>query len=204
MINKQLRIKPFASLLIIAFSLIFQSCVEKAVSEIRPQAKHEELKQFINVEVKQPGGKEVKELLTTIRDEQLRQNNPERVIQAITQLGERRGVEASDDLTQLLTFKRSLESDVTQIRSHFDDLYPARSALFLIGKPSLPALIKAIESHESDSLASENAINTIMAIYQDSPSEGVEHLREASKSSSPEGSQRLLKAAEIAAKRFVR
>jgi hypothetical protein len=60
--------------------------------------------------------KRVQKLLATIRDASLRETDPDRVFEAIDELGDMRAVEAVDDLVGLLTLRRSFpwEKDPTQ------------------------------------------------------------------------------------------
>jgi hypothetical protein len=68
-------------------------------------------------------------------------------------------------------------AEITSIGT--DRRYPATGALFQIGRPALPALIKVIETHESSSLESENAIYTVEGIFREALAEGTKYLREA-------------------------
>ena len=70
--------------------------------------------------------------------------------------------------------------------------FPAVNALYLIGKPALPALVKVIENFDEQDLMSRNARYTMVVIFSGKLSEGVEYVTQAaSKSSSALGSQRL-------------
>lgn len=143
------------------------------------------------------------QLITVLRDEQLRKREPELVAKAIERLGDIKSVEAIDDLVHLLTFIRNIQpervGDVI-VGEHFITTfgrYPAAGALFRIGKASLPALIEVVETEQADSLAGENAIYTVTQIFRDAPLEGVEYLRDAAaKASSTQAAQRLSDAAK--------
>jgi hypothetical protein len=144
------------------------------------------------------------ELLTILRDEHLREHQPERVAKAIERLGEMKSVGAVDQLVQLLTFRRTFpwennNLDVIQEDHPVTPLgrYPAAGALFQIGKPALPALIKVIETEETGSLAGENAIYTVTQIFRDSPARWAEYLKDAAtRASSPQAARRLSGAAK--------
>lgn len=143
----------------------------------------------------------VEELLAIIRDERLRGEDQSRVARAMYRLGEIHAVEAIDDLTGLLTYRRSFESDETRVNNLIEPTsrYPAIGALYAIGEPSLPALLKVIEEHESGSRPSDNAIFTVKIIYKERPGRAVEYLREAAtRATSPEAARRLSEAAQRA------
>jgi hypothetical protein len=196
----------FFVVMLLAFSV--QACVGKASQSSTSQPVTEQKPQSVTVQVIQPNKevRDVQTLLTVIRDEHLRENDPERVTKAIETLGELRAAEASEDLAHLLTFKGKFEGGKNQtspgVLTHLTPpggLYPATTALFQIGKPALPALVRVIEEHEKNSLASVNATDTIVLIFRDRPGGAIEYLKEAaSKSTAPGGSQRLYEAAEQA------
>lgn len=154
-------------------------------------------------------GQESMQLLTILRDEQIREREPERVIKAIEHLGQMKSIAAIDDLVQLLTFKQSFpwknrNLDIVEEDHPITPLsrYPAAGALFQIGKPALPALIKVIETEETGSLAGENAIYTVTQIFRDSPTKGVEYLRDAAANASSPQAARRLSGAAARVKRF--
>lgn len=152
----------------------------------------------------QPVDGETRQLLTILRDEQLREREPSKVVEAIKRLGEMRSAPAIVDLTRLLTFKQTFEWEsqnddvVVEIQPiHTGNRYPATSALSQIGKPALPELVKVIETQEPGSLAAENAIYTIAQIFREDPQNGIQYMKEAVfKAPSPDSEQRLLQAAE--------
>lgn len=190
---------PKLLLLMLPFAL--QACAGGAASGTRQQTQTNDNLHSISVVNRETEMSNIEELLAIIRNERLREEDPQRVARAINRLGVLRSDEAISDLSQLLSFRLNSDSDSTGVYRRFrvEDNYPARSALFLIGEPSLPALIRVIEEHESNSLASENAIYTIMAIYRENPRAGIEYLREkATRASSPEAAQRLSEAAQKA------
>jgi hypothetical protein len=141
---------------------------------------------------------EIAQLIAIIRNSQLRIEDPKKVVEAINKLGEMKATSAVDDLAQLLTFRIvSVGEILTGMRTEADTRFPAVSALFLIGMPALPALIKVVEDFDEQDLMSRNAWQTIISIFSGKLPEGVEYVNQAaSKSSSALGSQRLSKLAE--------
>ena len=158
---------------------------------------------------------EIEELLKTVRNKTLMQTDPERLVKAIERLGQLRVLTAIDDLTELLTFRRTFKGEEIAVApgrtiinaSHLyspDERYPAIRAQRAIGEPALPALVRVIETNETGSRASENAAYTVGSIFRDEPAREVNYLSEAAATAStPEGKNRLLKAVE-AAKKYVR
>lgn len=147
-----------------------------------------------------------KRLIGILRNEKLYQSEPEKVVNAILKLGDLRSVAAIDDLVKLLDFKRTFPSDknVDPTESHPVSLtgrYPAGGALFQIGKPALPALMKVIESHRCSDIKSQVASETIIGIFRDDYTQAVKLSRQASaKSTSAEVKQCFNKLAERADK----
>lgn len=148
---------------------------------------------------------EIKKLLATVRDTTLRETNPGRVFGAIERLGELGDPAAVDDLVELLTFRRvwPWEKDPTVAKTTEPvnpwtwNTYPAVKALSLIGKPALPALIGAIQTHEPHSLETQKAVEVIIYLSVDKRPAYVEYLKQAAaKAPSPKAAERLLKAAE--------
>ncbi|MGI8838671.1 MAG: hypothetical protein ACR2H4_18825 [Pyrinomonadaceae bacterium] len=144
---------------------------------------------------------EIESLRDVIRNERLRREQPKQVIAAIKRLGELKAASAVDDLVNLLTFRQTFDFEtkdaINEIRLITPgDRYPATSAFFQIGRPSLPALIKVIEAHKAGSIESENSIYAVTGIFRENLSEGTAYLRNAAaKSPRRFGSQRLLTAA---------
>ena len=149
--------------------------------------------------------KEIERLLAVLRDERLRGNDREEVFKAMRRLGDLKAVVAVDDLIKLLTLPRVFdwETPETVGKTGIEETivvpanrYPAVDALFLIGKPSLPALVSVIEKRESGSLESENALYAVFAIFRERPQKGASFLRRAAaKAKSGEAARRLLAAA---------
>lgn len=152
------------------------------------------------------GRTEIESLLAEVRDEQLRKADPERVFKAMRRLGELGSVEAVDDLVRLLTLKRVFDWETPENagRTGIEETiivpanrYPAIDALFLIGRPALPALVGVLEKYEGGSLESENAVYTVFAIFRERPSDGAALLRRASaEAASADAARRLLAASE--------
>ena len=154
---------------------------------------------------------EEKRLLAIIRDKEAQESARERCVQAIERLGEIRSVTAVDDLIELITFKRTLRSEENPSPIVIDrehpvtplSLYPAAGALFYIGKPARPALLRLIETSDPDSLASQNAVYTLMAIFREDPKAGIRYLQNAgNKAQTLEASKNLLRAVERARNLF--
>lgn len=155
-------------------------------------------------------------LVQMIRDSELGNSDPERVVSAITSLGEMKATEAIDDLIELLTYRRVWKwerkptepgrytrIDSFQPVAYTAARYPATAALAQIGKPALPGLLKVIESQEENSLLSKNARYTIRLILKNDRASAQEFFKEAAaKASSPEAAKRLLKALETADEDF--
>jgi hypothetical protein len=146
---------------------------------------------------------EVGKLIAVLRDAEVRKDHPEKVVSAIQRLGEMRATEAIDDLIQLLTFARKFDWEspddkmIVEIQLiHTGNRFPATSALFQIGRPALPALVKVIELDSLGSLKGQNAMFAIQGIFSDDLSGGVKYLEEAAQASSnADSAQRLIQAA---------
>ena len=128
---------------------------------------------------------EISTLISDLRDSRLRQDDPERVIKTIERLGDLKATAAVDDLIQLIGFKRTFKWERTDGFTHElqpitpGNRYPAVSALFQIGKPALPALVKVIEISESDSVEGQNATYAVESIFRDDLPGGVKYLKDA-------------------------
>src|SRR6266849_2644471 len=146
---------------------------------------------------------EIAKLLAVLRDPDLRKTHPEQVVSAIQRLGEVRAIEAVDDLIELLTFARKFDWEspdnkmIVEIQViHTGNRYPATSALFQIGRPALPALVKVIELDGLGPLRGQNAMFAIQGIFSDDLSEGVKYLEQlAQASANPDSAQHLMQAA---------
>ncbi len=141
--------------------------------------------------------KEIAQFIAIIRDSQLRIEDPNKVVEAINKLGEMKAVSAVDDLVQLLSFRPISEGEfLTGIRTEAEKRFPAMGALFSIGKPALPSLIKIVENFDEQDLMSKNAAFTIVAIFREKPSDGVDYLHQSASQSSALGKQRILNLVE--------
>jgi hypothetical protein len=146
----------------------------------------------------------VENLRKVLRDAELCQRDPDRVMNSIRRLGSLRAVEAIPDLINLLGFRYTYpwerDGGPHGVRPSSLSRYPARDALIEIGKPALPALLEVVETREFDSIESKNARYAIGVILRyDKPTKADEFFKEAAaKASSPEAKQRLLKALETA------
>jgi hypothetical protein len=142
---------------------------------------------------------EVKPLIQVLRDKELQKKDPDRVRQAILQLGYRGCAAAADDLATLLTFQYRFDWEGTRIRLHpifTPTRYPATGALAQIGEASLPALVKVIEENPPNSLMTRNAIYTVKSIFRDHPDKAESYLTNAAeKAITPESKSRLKQAA---------
>lgn len=136
-----------------------------------------------------------KELLEALKDKNLLSGNPEKLAQIIEIIGQRRIAAAIPDLIDYLNFRRihSWEGSKTLLHPLPEEGdYPAIGALFSIGKPALPALVKVIEEKELDSIESKNAIKTIQLIFREDLSEGVKYLENAMVESTMQDSKQKL------------
>ncbi len=136
---------------------------------------------------------EIGKLLAVLRDVDLRKTHPDQVIAAIRRLGELRASEAIDDLIELLTFSPLFPGEVPgpdgrPIVEFQLNRYPATGALFQIGRPALPALVRVIEFNKLDSLKGQKALDTIQSIFRDDLIEGAMYLERAAESSAASAS----------------
>ncbi|HYN85408.1 MAG TPA: hypothetical protein VER32_09155 [Pyrinomonadaceae bacterium] len=151
----------------------------------------------------------ITELLAVVRDEETLRADPNRAAEAVVRLGEMKAVEAIPDLVRLLDFRRTFDweevnaggvevvNEITLITTA--KRYPAVGALAAIGRPAVPALLKAVGERETDSTAGENALAALMGVFRESPSKGVKLLKKAAAAgASPLAAHRLLNAAQRA------
>jgi hypothetical protein len=147
--------------------------------------------------------RETQLLLLKLRDEKLRQEAPQEVIEAIDRLGELRAQDAISDLVSLLAFRQIFpwERDSSLPIQEIHPIttsgrYPATGALMQIGKPALQALIDVLAKKQTGTLESENALYVVQQIFLNDPQEGGSYLREAAaKFSDARSRDRLLNAA---------
>ena len=121
---------------------------------------------------------EIERLRQVIRDKEIQEQDPEQVVRAMRRLGELRAVDAIDDLIALLAFKYPKESRIGGIGLNRGDGYMAKSALFQIGEPALPALVRAIADNDIGSVEFKNARHAVMLIFRDDLPAGSNYLRE--------------------------
>ena len=142
--------------------------------------------------------------LAIVRNVELRENDPERVIRAIHQLGQLHDPAAIDDLVDLLTFRNwapwekdpNKAVDISMPRSR-GMIYPAVNALKEIGTSSVPAMIKVIAGHDPSSLETLNAMEVLISLSHGNRKKYAEDLKEqAAKATSAEASERLRVASE--------
>jgi hypothetical protein len=144
--------------------------------------------------------KEVTQLLEIIKNRNLVTESPDKLAHVIEVLGQRRITEAIPDLIEYLDFRRIHKWEGTGVVLHplpKEGDYPAVGALFSIGKPALPVLIKVVEENDIDSVKSKNALKIIQLIFREDLSEGVKYLEsQLINSTSQDGKQRLQSAVE--------
>jgi|SRR5690348_8053625 len=142
---------------------------------------------------------DIKPLIQVLRDKELQKKDPDRVRQAIMQLGYRKCAAAADDLAALLAFKYRFDWEGTHIRLQpifTQTRYPATSGLAEIGEASLPSLVTVIEENPPDSLMTRNATYTVKSIFRDHPEKAENYLTDAArKATTPESQSRLTQAA---------
>jgi hypothetical protein len=154
----------------------------------------------------------IQKLLDILRDRELQESDPDKIVNAIVQLRDMKAVEAIDGLIEMLTYRRvwpwekKLEPgqpphphDGFGPTGNTTAAYPATAALTTIGKPALPALLKVIETFEVDSLDAKNARHTVRMIFLMHGGNAESFFKEcAAKAATPEAKQRLLHALETA------
>lgn len=123
-----------------------------------------------------------KELIGILRDKGLQKIDPDKVVHAIRELGDSKSISAIPDLIALLGFRRHYPSDDAKddVESHpetWTGRYPAGGALFQIGEPAIPALIKVIQNRRCEEIESQVAIEAVRGIFRDKIKEGLDDLR---------------------------
>ena len=152
---------------------------------------------------RRPCAEEVtKPLLEVALDTHLQETDPVRVRGAIQELGQKRCVEVIDDLVSVLTFRFPYPKDANEPGAGLQPIftgsrYPATGALFAIGTPALPSLLKVIETYDAGSLEAKNARYTGRTIFREEPTDADKFFKAAAaKARTREAKQRLLKALE--------
>ena len=121
---------------------------------------------------------------------------------AIELVGRRRSPQVTTTLIRFLDFARPADPARAHLPVNFriptlGSIFPATDALFEIGKPAIPDLVKAIAMHSTSDTARNNAIQVIFQIYREDVAEAVRVLNRAAKTSTEwEASQRLFDAAQ--------
>lgn len=112
------------------------------------------------------------------------QDNSRCVTFVIKHLDSARYEPAIPVLVRLLDFHRPPnEAEKAGVALHpptIDEFYPAANALEEIGKAALPALLEAIKSSETSTIARRNAVSVWMVIYKYEPSKGIAKLQRES------------------------
>lgn len=154
---------------------------------------------------------EIQKLIEILKNGEIKEKSSQLIIEAIQKLGNIKARNAIPELIEYLDFERKFESTQKQDPNlkidplevtHWQDRplsgrYPAISALFQIGKPALPSLVKVIKENDVDSVKSKNALEVIQLIFRDDLSEGVKYLENAvGESKTQDGQQRLQNALE--------
>jgi hypothetical protein len=129
--------------------------------------------------------------------------DPECITTVIGRLGNSRDVSAVPVLIRLLDFQRPLtqreRAGITIMRGHF----PAVSALFSIGLPAVPVLVKSIRLGELNPTSKKNAVEAVATIFRENPDQAVALLMKAARESTiPAEKENLESSAHEAAAHF--
>ncbi|MCI0628505.1 MAG: hypothetical protein L0387_43790 [Acidobacteria bacterium] len=141
----------------------------------------------------------IAELLSIVIDRKLQDNDPERFEAAIAHLGELRAEKAIDLLVPLLDYKahKYRRKDECFVTGSGESLYPVVDAVAQIGKPAVPAIVRALENREPESRWAINARGTLILIFREELGAGVDVLSAAArKSETADGASRLRAAAD--------
>ncbi len=100
------------------------------------------------------------------------------VANALFFLGKSKVEEAIPRMIELLNFEHAVANPI-RVRTR-NEQYPAITALAAIGKPAVPAIVRAIATADiKDVVKVDNATYALMTIYQEEPGAGIEVLRKA-------------------------
>lgn len=146
---------------------------------------------------------QVARVLDTLKKGERNEVDQDTLYWAIQSAASSKITKAVPSLIKLLTFKyvppaeREPGSGVGQSGSgarYLDGaMYPAVDALFSIGSPALPALVKVIKHCDSDSLMAQNANYAFSGIFRENPQAGVDYLeKQAAETNSADEKQRLV------------
>lgn len=130
---------------------------------------------------------EVETLVTLLRSKE--PISPETIVAAIEKLGSLGDERAIPVLIERIALERKFEKRAKQdpnVVDHWDSpilsaRYPAIAALFQIGQPAVPGLIKLIGQHPISSLESKNALLTLHFIFRDDLHVAIKRLKDAMK-----------------------
>ncbi len=127
--------------------------------------------------------------------------DPGCVVYSMQQLGAEHFAAAADVLATYLDFQtpgtEKVDSPGTVYRIPvLGDRYPAATALFEIGMPASPSVVRVIASSASSDLLRKNAMDVLFAVHRENLANGARALNDASRSASDnETAARLLLAA---------
>lgn len=155
----------------------------------------------------QNSDKETQQLIEVLKK---REESAEVIFAAIKTLGDKKAKEAIPELIKYLNYEKvyaykqseyagGVKIDGTEIGRTIpiSGRYPATGALFKIGEPALPALVKVIEEEESNSVRSQNALYAIQQVFVEDGLKAVLYLEKTiPESLTPNGSKRLQLAAK--------
>jgi hypothetical protein len=121
-------------------------------------------------------------LISFLGEQRTARSNPECIEQAIETLGAHRVIDAAAILTDFLDFPEPLSLDQESARmlvasSHFRNRYKATDALFHIGEPAVPSLIRIIQDPISSPIKLKNALQAYVDIRREAPNAAVRNLR---------------------------
>lgn len=148
-------------------------------------------------EHRQNANSEVDQLLSVLRDEQLRRHEPQKVIDAIVRVADLSPQRADviEALISLLEFKRYYEweknrgpDDIVEIHGPLGlgDRYPAIEALGRIGTATVPSLLRVIGENEPESQRNRNALYIFKVLFRgERIEEGRKILLEAAQEANP-------------------
>jgi hypothetical protein len=127
---------------------------------------------------------------------------------AIRRLGDAHARAAIPILIDYLDYKRPLdEGEKNGFYLHapiVPEMYPAASALFAIGKPSVPYLLEVVEAADTHEQKQSNAVCAVMLIYREHMPDGIKLLKETSRSRANSGDEQKAQRLRDAAKDAVR
>ena len=130
--------------------------------------------------------------------------NKQCIVSAIRRLSNKKSVGSVEVLTDFLDYKRPLTTEEQAgvwIRTKSpEELCPAVSALFSMGKEAVPGILRAITNTQPSTVKWDNAVYALMLIHRDDPIAGVGVLSSSAAASTGVEAGRLSLAASDAAK----